>query len=72
MVHPNPTQTYAFSFFLIPAWRWFQNRVRNSGIEQRNDARRQAAALVQVRRRRARLDPTQPRPLAWAYVPGRS
>ena len=43
-------QAYAFSFFLVPAWRWFQNKVQNGAIEARNKARLEAAALVKVRR----------------------
>ncbi|GAB4815091.1 hypothetical protein N2152v2_002137 [Parachlorella kessleri] len=41
-------QAYAFSFFLVPAWRWVQNRVQNSAIEARNKARLEAAALVKA------------------------
>ena len=41
-------QAYAFSFFLVPAWRWFQNKVQNGAIEARNKARLEAAALVKV------------------------
>lgn len=45
-------QAYALSFFAIPGWRWLRNRVRNAAIAARNEARKQAAALVR------RPDPT--------------
>lgn len=40
-------QAYAASFFIIPLIRWIINQGRNRNIQQRNEARRDIAALLQ-------------------------
>lgn len=40
-------QAYAASFFLLPLIRWVINQGRNRNIQQRNEARRDIAALLQ-------------------------
>ena len=40
-------QVYAASFFIIPLIRWIINQGRNRNIQQRNEARRDIAALLQ-------------------------
>ena len=40
-------QAYAASFFVIPLIRWIINQGRNRNIQQRNEARRDIAALLQ-------------------------
>lgn len=40
-------QVYAASFFIIPLIRWIINQGRNRNIQQRNEARREIAALLQ-------------------------
>lgn len=39
-------QVYAASFFIIPLIRWIINQGRNRNIQQRNEARREIAALL--------------------------
>ena len=40
-------QIYAASFFAIPLIRWIINQGRNRNIQQRNEARKDIAALLQ-------------------------
>ena len=40
-------QVYAFSFFAIPLVRWLLNKRRNAAIEERNQARMNAAAALE-------------------------
>ncbi len=40
-------QVYAATFFAIPLIRWIINQGRNRNIQQRNEARKEIAALLQ-------------------------